>query len=100
MATMVPDVPSPATESRAELRLFEAIRDGLDDEYFAFHHVAWLAKGREGARVGEADFVVAHPRLGAVVVEAKGGRIRYDAERGQFYSANRTGEFEIKDPFE
>jgi hypothetical protein len=100
MATMFPDAPSPATESRAEVRLFEALRDGLGDDFVAFHHVAWLAKGREGARVGEADFVVAHPRLGAVVVEAKGGRIRYDAERRQFYSANRTGEFEIKDPFE
>jgi len=100
MATMFPEAPSPATESRAEVRLFEALRDGLDDDFVAFHHVAWLAKGREGARVGEADFVLAHPRLGAVVVEAKGGRIRYDAERRQFYSANRSGEFEIKDPFE
>ena len=46
--------------------------------------VAWLFPGSEGARVGEADFVIAHPTFGTVVIEAKGGGIRYDAERGQF----------------
>jgi len=97
---MFPESPSPGTESRAEIRLFYALRDGLDGDYLAFHHVAWLFPGNEGARVGEADFVIAHPTLGTVVVEAKGGGIRYDGERGQFFSVGRAGEFEIKDPFD
>lgn len=58
-------------------------------------------EGEEGLRDNEMDFVCYHPSYGVVVVEVKGGRIRYDANTSKFYSVNRHNEtFEIKDPFQ
>lgn len=79
MAQMFPEHMSPETKSPAERRLFDAFRDQLDADYVVFHHVNWLGKDPRGrARDGEADFVIAHPERGILVVEAKGGEIRYD----------------------
>jgi thymidylate kinase len=100
MATMIPDSPSPTTESRAEIRLFDALRDLTPNAYVAFHHVAWLMPGPRGAQQGEADFVLAHPQLGIAVIEVKGGGIRYEGQNQKWYSMNPRGEVEIKDPFE
>lgn len=97
---MIPERPSNATESRAELRLFERFRDETDDDLVAFHHVAWLLPGERGRpEQGEADFVVAHPDHGLLVVEVKGGTISYDAEKGQWWSRGQEGDHRIKDPF-
>ena len=84
-------------KSQAERKLYELLRDGLPNDYVVFHSVAWLARDlRSGAQDGEADFVVAHPERGVLVIEVKGGRIVYDGPGGQWYS----GEHAIKDPFE
>jgi hypothetical protein len=54
----------------------------------------------EGMKDNEMDFVLYHPRYGVVVIEVKGGRIRYEAESNNFFSVDRTGkEFSIKNPF-
>lgn len=85
-------------KSQGERKLYETLRDGLPYPYIVFHSVAWLARDlRSGAQDGEADFVVAHPERGVLVIEVKGGRrIVYDGPAGQWYS----GEYAIKDPFE
>jgi hypothetical protein len=58
-------------------------------------------EGDEGLKDNEIDFVCYHPSYGVVVVEVKGGRIRFDAQTSKFYSVNRHNEtFEIKDPFQ
>src|SRR5437763_271875 len=100
MAEMIPERPSPQTESAAERRMFEMLRDGTPRSVVAFHHVAWLTPGKGGAREGEADFVVADPRGGVAVLEVKGGGIRYDGNSGKWFSSGRDGMHEIRDPID
>jgi len=70
-------------------------------QFTAFHHVAWLVPDARGApRHGEADFVVAHPEFGALVLEVKGGGISYDADTGTWTSHGSDGPHRIKDPVE
>jgi hypothetical protein len=96
MARMIPNQPHPDTDSQAELRLFEAWERQLPDDYAVFHSVWWQVRDtRSGARDGEADFLLAHPDFGILLVEVKGGRIQYDGNTGQWFS----NENPIKDPF-
>lgn len=85
------------TKSHAERSLYDLFRDNLPNDYIVFHSVAWQARDlRSGAVDGEADFIIAHPERGLLVLEVKGGRIRYDGPAGQWFS----NETPIKDPFE
>lgn len=98
MARMIPNQPQPDTQSQAELRLFAAWERQLPADYLVFHSVAWQVRdtrGRGDAQDGEADFLVVHADFGVLVVEVKGGRIRYDGASDQWYS----NEHPIKDPF-
>ncbi len=95
---MIPDSPLD-TESNAERRLFERLRDETPDEIVAFHSVAWQLPSERGRpEQGESDFVLAHPDFGVLTLEVKGGTIRYEAQRGQWFSTGRRGENEINDP--
>lgn len=97
MARMYPNRLRVETKSNAERLLYERFQRELPDEYTVFHSVAWLARDtRGGARDGEADFIVAHPERGILIVEVKGGNIRYDGASDQWYS----NQHEITDPFE
>lgn len=97
---MIPERPVLDTESNAELRLFDRLRDETPDEIVAFHSVGWLVPGKPGRppRRGESDFVLAHPDHGVVTLEVKGGSIRYDATAGEWFTTGKGGEEEIKDP--
>lgn len=58
-------------------------------------------RASQGVRDGEADFIVAHPEYGVMILEVKGGRIRFDAATSQWYSMDRNGvEHPIKDPIQ
>jgi hypothetical protein len=61
-----------------------------------------MAKERDGgATPREADFVIAHPEHGLLVVEVKGGGIERDGLSGAWRSIDRRGRtHEIKDPGE
>jgi hypothetical protein len=94
---MYPDRVKVDTKSPAERKLYETLREGLPGEYVVFHGVAWLVRNpRGGARDGEADFVIAHPERGILVLEVKGGVIRYDGATNEWFSGN----YAVKDPFE
>lgn len=84
---------------RAECVVFAALKV-LPNPYVVFYSVHWqTVAGRRGMEEGEADFVIAHPDKGVVVLEVKGGGVRYSPERGQWYSRDSYGtEHEIKDP--
>ncbi|RWD70307.1 MAG: hypothetical protein EOS37_15210 [Mesorhizobium sp.] len=84
------------------MRLLRALDDQLPREFVVMHSVAWISKpGGAGARDGEADILVAHPRLGLLVIEVKGGRISLDYPNRRWTSTDRHGiEHEIKNPFE
>jgi hypothetical protein len=95
---MIPESPV-ETESAAERRLFERLRDETPDEIIAFHSVAWQLPGKGGRpEQGEADFVLAHPDYGVVTLEVKGGSVRYDAQEGKWFTIGKGGESRIKDP--
>ena len=97
MARMYPNRPRIETKSHAEGRLYNTFRDSLPDDYVVFHSVAWQVRDtRSGVWDGEADFVVVHPDQGVLVIEVKGGRIRYDGATGEWWSNQNP----IKDPFE
>jgi len=102
MSQMYPVLLDPDTKSPAERRLYEAFARELDDEWVVFHHVKWIGHDDLGRpRDGEADFVVAHPHLGILVVEVKGGRICFDETTGHYTSTDHDNvEHDVGDPFE
>jgi hypothetical protein len=93
---MVP-FPMLPTESSAERRLYEGFLEQLDEPYVVYHSVDWVLAG--GIQ-GEADFVIAHPEAGVLVLEAKGGRISYDPVRRRWTQGGRSGVHDLdEDPF-
>src|SRR5439155_25607425 len=102
MARMVP-FPMLPTASSAERRLYEAFLSQLGDEYVVYHSVPWNLQPdrRGGPRVeGEADFVIAHPEDGILVLEAKGGELSYDPQSKRWFQAGREGKHPLdEDPF-
>lgn len=87
----------PETLSNAERALYSRLSAQLPAAFTVFHSVSWQVPDlRHGATDGEADFLIVHPGLGILVVEAKGGSIRYDGAHAQWYS----GSYHIKDPFD
>jgi hypothetical protein len=93
---MVP-FPMLPTESSAERRLYEGFLEQLDESYVVYHSVDWVLAG--GIQ-GEADFVIAHPEAGVLVLEAKGGRISYDPARRRWTQSGRSGAHDLdEDPF-
>jgi Nuclease-related domain len=81
------------------VRLFGLLERDLPEGYTVLHHVRWLQKERR-VRDGEADFLILHPDMGALAVEAKGGEIRFDAASGTWTSTSRSGEEHVlpRDP--
>ncbi|MBN1887184.1 MAG: NERD domain-containing protein [Thermoflexales bacterium] len=96
MARMYPIPIRSDTLSYAERRLYEEFSRQLPDEFVVFHSVWWQIRNTMGGvRDGEADFVIAHPDFGILLVEVKGGHIRYEGQMGQWFS----NDIPIKDPF-
>lgn len=96
MARMIPKQPKVGTQSQAERRLFAAFESQLPLDYTVFHSVSWqLRDPSSGVKDGETDFLVVHPDFGILIVEVKGGHIRYDGQQDQWYSYLEP----IKDPF-
>jgi len=101
MARMYPERLPKDVASEAERRLFDAFHDQFSDDWAIFWGVRFLARTRKGgSRDGEADFVVAHPKYGVLVLEVKGGGISRDAKTAVWTSTDARGvAHAIKDPF-
>jgi hypothetical protein len=96
---MVP-FPMLPTSSAAERRLYEGFLRQLDDAHVVYHSVDWVIAGDGRPEEGEADFVVAHPELGILVLEAKGGRVEYDPATRRWTQAGHSGLHALdEDPF-
>ncbi|MEH2420856.1 MAG: nuclease-related domain-containing protein [Nostoc sp.] len=78
MARMIPEKLSSTTKSNAEKKLFEIFAKDLGDDYIVFHG-AWWQHIKYVVQDREADFIIIHPDRGILIVEAKGGEIRYDS---------------------
>lgn len=89
------------SSGHAERQVFTALREALPDDYHVIHGVRWVSRRRDRAYDGEADFVLVHPQRGVMVLEVKGGLIRYDAASGQWSTTPRGGSQPqlIRDPF-
>lgn len=71
-----PDEQAAITQAgqRAEQRVLTALSQ-LPAPWQFFHAVEWRTLNARGESVGEADVVVFHPHLGAVVIEVKAGAV-------------------------
>ena len=96
MARMIPDNYPTDTQSCAERRMFDELRDGLGDEYTVIHSLPWLHDERPVLREGECDFVILHPKMGLLALEAKSGQISYSSAAGQWHREDGSP---VKDPF-
>ncbi len=102
-------IPTPLPESvrndplrDSERAVYEAFESNAPDEAIIFYSVSWLGRPRPGAAPmdGETDFVVAHPDNGILIIEVKGGKIRYEGETDRWFSIDGKGnEHRIDDPF-
>jgi hypothetical protein len=89
------------TDSAAERRLYEGFLEQLSDEFVVYHSVDWVLAGPNGIDEGEADFVIAHPDLGVLALEVKGGRLAYDPATRRWTQTGRSGTHTLdEDPFE
>ncbi|MGI8503397.1 MAG: hypothetical protein ACR2LR_20020 [Hassallia sp.] len=62
MAKMFPENLRSDVRSNAEKFLYKAFQEQLSDSFTVFHQVRWQVRNlRNGARDGEADFVIACP---------------------------------------
>lgn len=94
---MIPPSLREGEQSRAEQRVFDALRDRLDSSFTVLHGVEWAGSGDRAGTQGECDFIVLHPQRGALVIEVKGGSVRVDG--GAWFSAGGDGDHAIQDPF-
>lgn len=100
MATMYPPrLREEEVKSRAEIRVFEALRDRLDGEWEVFHSASWIDRDpNTGAKDGEIDFVLCHPDHAILCLEVKGGGL--ECNRGAWWRIAPDGSREpMKDPF-
>lgn len=104
MAKMFPDLEKTRVifASRAEEHFYQSCLDQLSDEYRVYYSCTLSTiEKNEGLIDSEIDFLIYHPKFGVLVVEVKGGRISFDAEKGEYKSRNRVGrEFRIRNPFQ
>lgn len=97
MARMFPERMRSDVKSHAEKRLYQAFKEQLSDDFTVFHQVRWQVRHlNSGARDGEADFAIACPHLGILILEVKGGVITYSGAANKWYSYNQ----QIQDPFQ
>lgn len=70
MAIMVPSNPHfQKAGGSAEEALFKALRHGLNDEFYVYHHVPFVSSVAEE---GEVDFLIVHRTHGILALECKG----------------------------
>lgn len=90
-----------ALKSPAEAAFYRACQSQLPDDVLVLYSAAWIADDGHGRPVdGESDFTLFFPSYGYLVIETKGGGIRFSPTDGRWFSTDRHGvEREIKDPF-
>lgn len=88
-------------QASAEVRMYDLLGSQMPYGWTVFYDVAWLglARPNQGPRDGQIDFIVAHPTKGVLLIEVKGGRIRFDGARRQWISTDRFGVDHDIDPF-
>lgn len=103
-ARMIPPMLPPEIRSdpkrSAETAVFDLLaEDPILTGTTIFYSCEWVGLDSGLLRDGEADFVVAHPQIGFLVLEVKGGQVRRSIADGKWTTKDRYGEvFEIQNP--
>jgi hypothetical protein len=89
------------TSSDAERKVYNALKQTLDDNYYVFHSTLWVSPQDGGLlKNGEVDFIIIHPEHGILLLEAKGGDILIDGATKEWTSRDRFQVVhKIQDPF-
>lgn len=107
MAHLIPSIKIDDISVKSERDVARSLVERLPSDCTIYHSFPWLRLERNEYRPenqvlqeGEADFLIIWPERGILVLEVKGGKIRFDHDTMQWYSTNYYGkEFQIKDPF-
>ena len=73
--------------------MYKLLRDHLSDDFTVIHGCKWVTNtSKFGAHEGECDFIIAHPKFGALCLEVKGGGIKVDSKSGKeiWYTIDRN----------
>ncbi len=101
MGTSIPPDPRwSAQTSKAEKALWRWAVDQLDDRVLVLPQVAITLREKGRPDEAEIDLLLVDPEGGIVIVEVKGGRIRYDAKQAAWRNADAAGATVIRDPVE
>jgi hypothetical protein len=103
MARMIPTLDPAALaeiKSAAERRVYQAFRDGLPARMLVVHSLEMVLTSQgDHPSDAEADFVIFDPEQGILVVEVKGGGVRFDGATRTWCSTDRARcDHPIKDP--
>jgi hypothetical protein len=104
MARMIPpEIPEPIRSDpkrSAEIRVYSELDKQLPDSFTVYYSRPWRQRLGNGSVVdGEADFVIASPDWGILVIEVKGGRVARDGRADRWTSTDRNDEVHsIKNP--
>lgn len=84
----------------AEVKVYDALKASPHIPGFTvFYSLDWIGVHNAIVSDGEADFIIAHPDLGFLSIEVKGGRISREVSTDRWRSKDRTGEFhDISNP--
>lgn len=97
MAQMYPVKEDLTDVPYSEIRVYDLL-SSLGDGFTIFHSVQWIKRGNTRKSTWkENDFLILNRRLGALVMEVKGGDI--ECRGGMFHQINtQTGDVSILDP--
>jgi hypothetical protein len=106
LARLIPKIEINDISVKSERDVAKYLVDLLPDDCIIYHSYPWLRtdrndKGNTTLKEGETDFVVIIPSHGMLVLEVKGGEIKYDDENRQWNRVLSGGRLkQIQDPFE
>ncbi len=101
MGTSIPPEPRwSESASPAEKALWRWAVDQLDERVLVLPQVAITMRQKGRPEEAEIDLLLIDPEGGIVIVEVKGGRIRYDATQAVWRNADAAGAPTIRDPIE
>jgi len=106
LARLIPKIEIQDISVKSERDVAKYLVELLPDDCIIYHSYPWLRtdrndKGNTTIKEGETDFVVIIPSHGLLVLEVKGGEIKYDSETRQWNRVLSGGRLkEIQDPFE
>jgi hypothetical protein len=76
----------------AECKVYAKIESNLEHPFVVFYSRPWMGLKPDGEEIdGECDFVIAHPDLGMLTLEVKGGAVSYDPKEERWTSKDRWG---------